>query len=699
MSAYDYRAFISYTHADRRIAGWLHERLESYRPPPSMPGATLGPIFRDRDEFSASGDLSSAVDAALERSEYLIVICSPAATRSRWVNEEILRFKAIRGESRVIPLIVAGAPFSDDPARECFPEALRHHVDSDGTMDDADLEPLAADLHADGRRRAMLKIAATLLGVDLDRLVQRDHARQVRRLAIATSVSLAGLVVAVGLAFTAYLARDDARAQREDALAQRAVAEASRAEAEGLVEFMLTDLRGKLEGVGRLELLEDIGRRAQSYYRRMPPDTLDEDSLARNARSLLLIGEMGNLRGDMDEAVMAFAEAHATTAELLERSPDDPDHIYGHAQSAFWLGLLDWQRGRVAPARRAFEEYEELARRLVTMDPERVEWRAELGYAQSNLGTLHIEGGRFAAAERAFRSCLELFEGIARELPEDVAWQIEVAQSHGWLADAMREQLRLDAALEARGRELAIYREQEALHPDDRRLVGRSIMAYRSVGNLELARGRPEAARAALEQARVIAEDLRALDADNTLWMDISAGVLLDLADLHLDAGFGDPQAHIDEALELSERLIELDPDVLMWHVDDLQRARLYGCRAAPRERVGACLEAVITELVELARINPRRASERLAEALSIRAGLLPDSGARDWETIVQLFDGAEQPRLSARRYQVEALLRTGRAAEAAPMIEALRTAGYAAPHFARVIAAAAPRIAGEGGP
>lgn len=86
---YRQEAFTSCSHGDERWAKWLHRALESYRPSKSLDTRErLKPIFRDRDELSASRDLSAEIQAALADAENLIVVCSPSAARSRWVNED-----------------------------------------------------------------------------------------------------------------------------------------------------------------------------------------------------------------------------------------------------------------------------------------------------------------------------------------------------------------------------------------------------------------------------------------------------------------------------------------------------------------------------------------------------------------------------------------------------------------------------------
>ncbi len=113
MGAERYWAFISYSHRDARAAAWLQRAIETYRPPARLTapdGAPvprrLTPIFRDREDLPAAGNLSDAIRAALNDSRFLIVVCSPSAAASHWVDEEIRYFKQQRGDASVLALIV-----------------------------------------------------------------------------------------------------------------------------------------------------------------------------------------------------------------------------------------------------------------------------------------------------------------------------------------------------------------------------------------------------------------------------------------------------------------------------------------------------------------------------------------------------------------------------------------------------------------
>lgn len=225
-----YSAFISYNHRDRGWANWLHRRMERYAIPAKLRGratrlgvlgARLPPVFQDRAELAASADLAQSVRDALAQSASLIVICSPAAAQSRWVNEEIRTFEALGRRDAIQLLVVAGEPRvptgPDDPLA-CFPPAL---------FETGRPEPLAADVRpeADGKRGALLKLLAGVLGVGYDDLRRRDQARRQARLAIVAAASAIGCVLMSGLAVFAFLSRNEALAQRDIARQKTATAE------------------------------------------------------------------------------------------------------------------------------------------------------------------------------------------------------------------------------------------------------------------------------------------------------------------------------------------------------------------------------------------------------------------------------------------------------------------------------------------
>ena len=127
----NYSAFIAYSREDSKWAQWLQRKLESYRVPASIRNRfhdipdRLNPVFTDVSELSA-GLLAEQIHHALERSQYLIVICSQSAAHSKWVDAEIEAFVRLGRTEHIIPFIVSGLPHSNNINEECFPVSLKN---------------------------------------------------------------------------------------------------------------------------------------------------------------------------------------------------------------------------------------------------------------------------------------------------------------------------------------------------------------------------------------------------------------------------------------------------------------------------------------------------------------------------------------------------------------------------------------------
>lgn len=199
-----YRGFISYSQKDKAWARRLHQALESYAVPKGVTapalrnGRRLGRFFRDDEELGGAQSLGAALEGAIDDSDTLIVICSPHAAQSKWVNEEVLRFKR-RKNARVFGVIVAGEPNASDPVRECFPPALRWAVGPDGQLTDQPDEPLAPDIRKESFERIRARVAAGILGVPFDDLWRRERRRRAARTAVTATASAIALAGVVGL--------------------------------------------------------------------------------------------------------------------------------------------------------------------------------------------------------------------------------------------------------------------------------------------------------------------------------------------------------------------------------------------------------------------------------------------------------------------------------------------------------------------
>jgi hypothetical protein len=244
------------------------------------------------------------------------------------VDQEVAHFLTTHGLGQIICVIAPATP-TGVSLIATLPPILRAALPPD-------TEPLAVDLRrsGDGPRLSRLKIAARLLDVSLDRLVQRDARRSMQLMTAFTAAALM-VTIAMGTMTIATLkSRQIARDQRD--------------ETEALVAYMLGDLREQLEPVGRLDVLDGVGARVLAYYGKARNDQLDDRALTQRAKAQTLLGTIRDQRGDLAGARDAFGQAAATTHELAIRAPNNGERIFDEAQNVYWL--KPWSRSiQVAP--------------------------------------------------------------------------------------------------------------------------------------------------------------------------------------------------------------------------------------------------------------------------------------------------------------------------------------------------------------
>lgn len=662
-----YKAFISYSHHDRQAAEWLHRALENYRAPPKLSaksGASIAgglrPIFRDRDELSAAADLGETIRDALDRSDALIVLCSPTAATSRWVDQELTYFLKDRGPSAVLCVITPATP-GGASLNAIMPPALRAALPEG-------VEPLAVDLRrdADGKRLARLKIAARLLDVSLDQLVQRDARRRLRMMAAFTTLAA---VVTVGMG-----------AMTIATLKSRQIAREQRDETEALVAYMLGDLREQLEPVGRLDVLDGVSARVLAYYAKARTDRLDDKALAQRAKAQTLLGTIREQRGDLAGAQDAFSQATATTHALVERDPNNGERIFDEAQNVFWMAYMEWRRGDVAGAERGFQRYGELARTLVKLDPNRADWRVEVAYAQNNLGTLMFEQGRPAEALTAFRNALAVFDAERVRAPKDKARIVDTADSRAWIADSLLKLGRVSEARVERETSAKLLAQAAADNPGDKRLAARSVATGLALARLELDLGRVASARARSDDGMRKLRELAALDPTNARWREYLLVGQLDTVDLACWSGDldGARKAHAAAAADLAK--LRAEQGGKGWRIDLDGRMDLQAVVLARRGGdLGKAKSLARGILDRLAMTPGSRDAE--ADRSALRGFAMLEAG-RAKEAVSTLAGRRESLPPSSRDVLARAYLAAGDFNQAENIVRELKKHGYAHPGF-----------------
>lgn len=568
---FKYRVFISYSHTDNKWARWLHRALETYKPPRGVESRglsvdgrvkSLSPVFRDREELSSAASLSDAVSLALEESANLVVICSPDAARSRWVNEEILTFKRLGRSGRIFCLIVDGEPHGTGET-ECFPEALRYEWRDNG-ISDAPAEPLAADARrgGDGRKLAKLKLIAGMLDVNLDDLRQRDLQRHNRRLLAVTGGSAAVAILTVSLAIMAFLS--DAEAQRR------------RAQAEDLIGFMVGDLYQRLQEIGRLEIFMSVGNKAMEYFSALPNENVDDTVLSQRAEVLTQIGNTRLDQGELAAALESFREARATSLRLADSDPSNTDGQIALSNSHFWIGLVHWQRGELQAAGDEFQKVIPILDLVERLEPGKPEWLVEKSYAYTNLARVLELQGELERSLDLYREIAAINDKLLVLEPENVDYQLEVGFAHNNIGKVVQSLGRLEEAGRHFKADLEIKQAVSELKSNHN--LWRSYLAtsHFYLGRNAMARGDYSAARNAFSSAIGIVTSLRRLDPESTEWSERLATYDRELAAVEIQRVRLEPAGvALNESSELWADLLRKGEKKWSWQAGEGQ-TRIY---------------------------------------------------------------------------------------------------------------------------
>ena len=238
-----YDAFISYSRKNEDFAAKLEQALENYRPPKGLeaPQRRLK-IFRDKHDFKV-GDYHQNLENSLMASAKLIVICSPEARSSQFVNDEIRQFATLKDSKNIIPILHSGIPNNEagpeQAERMAFPAALCELMAMPLAANFLKFDSQKGKVNRDPYSDAWYTILAHIYDVSRDEIEQRDRKRRHRTLRMAL-VGLTGIIgvllVSLGFALIsrheAVVARKEAEDQAKEATKQRGIAEGKKIEAE-----------------------------------------------------------------------------------------------------------------------------------------------------------------------------------------------------------------------------------------------------------------------------------------------------------------------------------------------------------------------------------------------------------------------------------------------------------------------------------
>jgi tetratricopeptide (TPR) repeat protein len=331
---------------------------------------------------------------------------------------------------------------------------------------------------------------------------------------------------------------------------ERDVADTRLVAAEDIMQFMVSDLRDRLEPLGKLDMLEGIGDRVDRYYRTIdaadhPEGEAGRNELARRIEARRLVGDVKWAKGDSDGALVAYQERVAL-AHRLGR-----EDLVAAAECSIGYILAD--RGDAAGALAAYTRA--LGAATASGD------LPSLANAQMRLGDAARGKNDLERAQTAYELALVSARSAVAAEPSDVVRRLRVGELQNKLGDVLQARGDVVGALaQFRGGrdELLVVATQ---HPERTQALRSLSVADSWIGDLLHRQGDPRGALAAFRQSQALAKTLAGREPLNQEWQrDVAidhqtiADVLQEIGDRTAAA------AELREALAIHERHAAIDP-------------------------------------------------------------------------------------------------------------------------------------------
>lgn len=511
-----------------------------------------------------------------------------------------------------------------------------------------------------------------------------------KRIAQRVAAAIVVLLVLLGAGkYTIDLRRERAAALAAEHRARVSQKEAAqrRAQAEDLMGFMVGDLRKKLEPLGKLELLDDVGERALAYSTSLQPELMTADELARSAKVLSQLGEVRIAQGRLAEASEIFGRSLAMATAAVQKDATNQSAQMALMTGHYWVGESARLHGRKADALREMERYLATARQLSSAHPENEEYRIERAYGHANVGTLLMDEGRFAEAGKHFEEAMRIKQARLARDPDNVEWLADLVVTINKLGINLQKTGDLRGALRQFEEQKRIAERVAAASPENTQWMQRLSFAHSHLASVLLNTGALDDAEREYEAALRIDEKLTASDLQNANWKRNLAVTTARVAALHMrDGTAAAGENGFLRAESLLEELVRRDPNRVLFKADlcmtrarhAITRLQRGDVRGAKKEwnRIGGL---VVHD-------TPARQAEVLLAGIAV-AGAAGDAeeaknlGSRAYALLATPpLDRSSEPEVIALR--VRLLVSSGRRTAASPLMARLDAIGYRHPDY-----------------
>jgi serine/threonine protein kinase len=370
-------------------------------------------------------------------------------------------------------------------------------------------------------------------------LKERERAAYRRGIMRTAALALAVIGIVSGLALYSFWQRHEARRTAREASTQRKAAQQqariaetrrlaaqasekkaddARSQADGLIDFMLHDLRDRLQSIGRLDVLDPVAKKAKDYLDGLPKDLVTASRLAQQADILGNLGDLRVAQGKLPEALQAYHDYLAITKRLVAQDKSNPSWQEGLATSYDKVGGVLMDQGKLPEALEIYQKSQIAAKALLEEDKSNSRWQRILSLSYQNIGDVLVARGNLAEALTAFQESLQIRQVLAEEEQGNSGWQRDLSVSYNKVGDVLFSQGQRQKALEHYNKSLKIRQglcEQDKTNPGRQRDL---MVCYQFIGNALAPEGKLQEALESFQHGLVIARALTDKDRTNTSW-------------------------------------------------------------------------------------------------------------------------------------------------------------------------------------
>ena len=426
--------------------------------------------------------------------------------------------------------------------------------------------------------------SALLASIERQERRARHHRTQRRVLIRATAVLCAILAFLAVFAYRRAVVAQDAQRKAElsaqmaenalgqarkkaiEAEQERDLARDARRRAEGLMSFMLVDLREELEPLNRLDILDQVAVASLDYFENLPSESFTPTAWHQRALSLRQIAQVLMGQGKLAEADEALRQARDLMDQLIRNEPEETQH---RREAAIILGEVAGVRdsqGQLGEALALTQESRAILERLFAHDRSDQETARALAGRCSQEMQYQLDAGDLEEARRLQEKALDIQRQIVLESPGSSVDRLNLAGYQTLLGSIQERQGLLPEAMASQEEALSSYEKLAAEKPGDPSRLSALAGGYSDYARLLRQSGRMDEALTLAKQSVDIFKPLAEADTANLDWQYRLSRFVLSLAVLQEIAGeMTLAREEYERTIAILERLVTQDPGNMEW--------------------------------------------------------------------------------------------------------------------------------------